>query len=525
MSGNRRRIAGAVGLLVLIAAVATLAHDERNHVTVAPAHRVDAAGPLAHTPAELDGGKVTGAAADHRTRIDRSGRLPSDRRGRRRHPARRRIAPSRPTGTVTHGRPRPARHPRRPATPKPKPKPKPVADRTPIVVAAVYSDKADIERTYAQYGGSAGAVDAGPAARAVVDSINAAGGVGGHPLQLRTIPIVTGRRSYDEIDASVCAELGQSPRPVAVVGRQGPLPKCAAAGGSVYIVGSTVAEDSDFMAGHARSYFNPAGPAVDRVPSFLVPELQTAGFFDGNQRVGLVWSQVAGSRTGARATEAALQQAGVAVVAKKELMEPRSVTDAALTIAQMTTAALQFHAKKVTRMILVDAGGVFTEFFMRAADAQKFTPQWALTTQNGPAELARTAPLRQLRGAVGVGWQPVVDVLGAEEGAASARAQECDAIFARAGVDPGIRGVNGQGVTYTVCDGLLLLREALRTSTTFTPAAVGDAIAALGSRYTSALSFATDFSARNDGLAGYRRLRFDAGCRCFAYDGPVLRTG
>lgn len=104
MSGNRRRIAGAGALLALIAAVATFAHDEPNHVTVAPAHRVDVAGSLADGSAGLD--------TDRRTPHKRSGHVRSDRSERPQHSARRTTALERPTGKTTHGRPPPANQPR-----------------------------------------------------------------------------------------------------------------------------------------------------------------------------------------------------------------------------------------------------------------------------------------------------------------------------------------------------------------------------------------------------------------------------
>lgn len=400
--------------------------------------------------------------------------------------------------------------------------------KAPILVGIPYQDPEEVQAAYEAQGADSGAVDIAPAARAVADHINANGGIAGRHVELRLHRFRSGNTPMTSVLEAVCAEMARPPRPLVVVGRGymrafGP---CLAKSGIAYVGNPTAAPRRALLDQYRRTLFAPSSPAIDRTPAVAVRQLVDAGFFGNGTRVGLVWPAEEDYRAGAEAMKAALKSAGVTLTAEREMISPTTYGDVAAAVAEMASTALRFNSRGVNRMLAVEAGGEFTGLFMTAAEAQGFRPTWGLTTQNGPAQLARHVSAQQLRGAIGIGWSPIIDVLADGDGATSDTHGRCSQIFRAAGVPVGGRSVNGQGLTYAICDGLLLTKSALERSRSVSPAVLAGGIAALGDSFTSALGFATRFGPdRSDGMAGYRALGFDSACACFEYRGPVRPAG
>jgi hypothetical protein len=136
--------------------------------------------------------------------------------------------------------------------------------------------------------------------------------------------------------------------------------------------------------------------------------------------------------------------------------------------------------------------------------------------------LRASVPPRQLQGAVGIGWMPLVDVpAGPDDDVPPTRAR-CSEIYRRAGVAVGDRSPYGQFSAYGYCSSLLMLRDVLSRAPNTGVDALRSGIEALGDRFSSALTFATSLNGDyHDGAAGYRLLRYDGSCGCFRYQGPV----
>lgn len=85
--------------------------------------------------------------------------------------------------------------------------------------------------------------------------------------------------------------------------------------------------------------------------------------------------------------------------------------------------------------------------------------------------------------------------------------------------------VSGGYQAIDVCDTLMLLRQVIPRYGT-TPAGIRAGLESLGTSRNVAVNLSTRLDAtRHDGAAGYRLLRFEDGCSCFQYQGPVYATG
>jgi hypothetical protein len=155
---------------------------------------------------------------------------------------------------------------------------------------------------------------------------------------------------------------------------------------------------------------------------------------------------------------------------------------------------------------------------MRSAEAEGFHPLYGVSSADAPAFLAAGSSPRQLRGAIGVGWSPLLDVQAADDPGGGPVRATCAAAFARAGVALGGRTPFGQYAAYQACDSLLALRAAGATDS----AGISGRMEALGRSWQSGLNLGTWLApGRHDGTAAWRLLRYNGECRCFHYDGPV----
>jgi ABC-type branched-subunit amino acid transport system substrate-binding protein len=394
-----------------------------------------------------------------------------------------------------------------------------------VVVGIEYIDAARTNAFYARYGGVVHGEDGGVQAQAVADYINATGGIGGRPLQLRRFRVdAFDGTPFDVHDQQMCSFFGEGPRPVAVVAALGwrLLHPCLAERGIPLITNWPTTADTASFARFADYLFAPGSLALDRFAAPYVRGLQAAGFFGRGARVGVVHYARPEFDRAMGALRSELGRAGVRIVADADLPDIPSTAQAARVFTAAETAILRFRAAGVNRVVSVDYGGTAVAIFMQTAEPQGYRPAYGLSTLNSPTFLRAGMPPRQLRGAVGIGWAPLVDVPAQEEGGVPAIRSQCAEIYRRASVATGDRSAYGQFSAFSLCDSLLLLRRALAGASSDSPATVRARIEALGSSYTSGLAMATRLDgAHHDGVSGYRVLRYDEGCSCFRYDGPV----
>jgi ABC-type branched-subunit amino acid transport system substrate-binding protein len=406
---------------------------------------------------------------------------------------------------------------------------RPAGSRGSVVVGISYVDPDRITALYARYGAVVQATDGGIQAQAVADAINAAGGIGGRKLVLRLFKDdPTDSRPLDAHLQAGCSFFADGARPAAVINtsdRALTAPCLASKGLTLITNGPTTASSAAFSR-YPDTLFAPGSLAMDRFAAPYVQALQGAGFFGNGARVGIVhWSDpefdVATS-----ALRDELGRAGVKIVADGNVPFVRSAADAGAAVSRVASVIVRFRLAGVNRVVSVDQSGSLMTIFMLAAEPQGYRPLYGLSTLNAPMSLLASVNPRQLRGAVGIGWMPLVDVpAGPDDDIPPVRAQ-CAAIYRRAGIAVGDRSPYGQFSAYSFCDSLMILRRVLAHGRSTSQASMRAGLESLGGGYTSALDFASRLDAsRHDGAAGYRLLRFDSGCTCFRYDGPVQQIG
>lgn len=289
---------------------------------------------------------------------------------------------------------------------------------------------------------------------------------------------------------------------------------------------------------------NEVGPytaRLDRVFAALVPSLVEQGWFTPWNRVtaggGTTRAKVGivtvDSPPVNRAVDGvllpALRRAGYAPADGDviRIRPPGGFADDGATVAAIDNAALKLNADGVDHVILNDANGSLTLLFTNYAYSQNYFPRYGGTTGNAWQVLMQAGNIqpKTLRGAMGIGWQPLFDVPydGREGAFSNAARRHCFAVFTRSGQprsDAASAGGQAEG-----CDVTFLLSAALQDySGPLNLDTLMQRVDALGTSYALASGFSSRFAAdQHDGTESFRRVHFDGECQCVVY-GSRLET-
>lgn len=272
---------------------------------------------------------------------------------------------------------------------------------------------------------------------------------------------------------------------------------------------------------YARTPLLVAGPqlALDRVVPLQVAALARQGWLTGTSRVGLIYNDdldyagvpdLVGRELAARGLPALLDRQAMPGT------DDTSRVTAATSAGQ--NAVLRFASARIDRVLVVDKSGQAIAYFGIAAQNQGYFPGYGISSLQLPNVLRTVLSARQLDNARGIGWSPGVDLPVATQQTMSANHRACLDALGKAGEDMGSAATRFSALG--TCDGALLLGAAW-TDPTLNPASFLPGLRALGARYSTVLTFASDFSRRNDGASRYRDLAFNPGCDCFAYSGSL----
>jgi hypothetical protein len=185
------------------------------------------------------------------------------------------------------------------------------------------------------------------------------------------------------------------------------------------------------------------------------------------------------------------------------------------TTTNLSSAVLQFRARGITQVIGVD-GGISS--FMSDAQSQHYYPRYGLSTLNTPeSTIANDENKQQLVGAVGIGWDPPLDVAtGQDPGYITSAEKACLTTQQRVQSYSGLRFAVAIGLEY--CDAFNLIRaDALAGGGLSGPDLVrGQGIA--GPRFVPSGTFRSGLRPGDPGLPGAARdIAWVGACRCFKY--------
>jgi hypothetical protein len=355
---------------------------------------------------------------------------------------------------------------------------------------------------------------------AVVAWIRANGGLGGHPVQVYEHAVDLSDGSNDLIQTKACAAMAQDHKVdfvVTVLGGLRTLTSCLAKYG-IGLLADNATVDDRFRAAFAGTLASPSEAAPGRLMGMLVDHLVTRRWLTSASKIGiLARDDPTGRATVEQYLKPALRRHALNVVITEYVDDQKGDGGS----GQSGSAVLRFRAAGVDRFIPAFYSPLY---FMLAAERQQYYPAYTISSNDAPGALIESlAPPRQLRNAVGMGWQPFLDIgKGTKPGPVSPRQTLCFDLMRKAGQAASSALVKGFQVQ--VCDLLFYLKDVVDRQPDLPRDLLTSGRALLGSRFVSPATYRVDVTKRTDGMAGFRPLAYLDGCECFEYVGPVVKT-
>jgi ABC-type branched-subunit amino acid transport system substrate-binding protein len=376
-----------------------------------------------------------------------------------------------------------------------------------------------------------------------IADINAHGGVLGRKLK----PVYVKHDSNDQSSAVQqesrdCATWTQDNKVLAVIAPEADpsdtLLACVIRAGAAQIWEDVTRSDASTFA-RFPYYLEGGTVRMDRVAAAWAPALQRENYFTGWNtvtgqpgafpvKVGIVsFNDPVTKNAVEHQLMPALKAAGHPVAAGDwvQVFYPTGEADNGRAISEIQAATLKFASDNVTHVLPFDAQGAgIGGFFAVGANSQRYYPRYGLNTGVGAQTLhdANLWPSAQLRGAVGFGWVPLLDLPIGDNPVngpySNAARRACVKLMTTHGEDVSSAIVQRQ-VT-AKCDELQLFKQALEAGGAPNRDALVLGAQRLGSSFVSGMTFDTRYDGRHhDGAAAYRDFAFDQACGCFHYSG------
>lgn len=361
--------------------------------------------------------------------------------------------------------------------------------------------------------------DQGVWIRAIVDWINANGGMGGRQVELVHHVTESLNGSFDQQAERACAFFTEDNDVVAVVsGARVPtlnLVDCLARHDTPLVWDFHFMADRATFDAYPDHLYMPSMVAADRL-GVWIDAIAGAGFLDGGV-VGVArYDTPIHDRFTNDVLAPALARNGSGITEQAAFSGAAGAASAADLSAQATNAIVRFRSRGVNRVVFVPTSAVMPLLFFAAAEAQGYRPRYSFTTYDVPAFQNDNVPRpEQFDGTIAFGWTPAGDVAFAQQPQPlPPPAQLCVDITREA-------TPTGNGSVRRFCDGLFFLKHLFDNGAEPTTAGIRRGADALGAAFASPWTFATAFGpGRHDGAAVGRLLVYDLdGCECFTYAG------
>jgi ABC-type branched-subunit amino acid transport system substrate-binding protein len=352
--------------------------------------------------------------------------------------------------------------------------------------------------------------------KAVVDDINASGGINGRKLQLfvHTLDEYSAD-SQDSQLAAICQGLTQDDHVFAVAGQVSSpeFDACLSRAGVINVVDSTEMPDAGefraFAPHLASGIFSQSRGAVAYAKGLV-----ESGFVTKQSRLGvMLFDLPAYHHIDDEYFKPTLRAFGI-----------RPATEYAIVrgdFSSINSAVLHFKTENIDRVAFVDAAGGNALFFMTFAQSQDYHPRYGIASWDAPTFLAQNVPDTQMDGAVAVGWIPAGDALDAQSPPLTRGERKCLSVMDAHGQHFADRF--SALTAMLICDATWVFRDAaVGAGSNLTVKTWAAALAKIGRSHISAATHLTDFvPGRPDGAIGYRTLAYDSSCKCMKYTSPV----
>lgn len=374
---------------------------------------------------------------------------------------------------------------------------------------------------FALVGASGEAPDERKIAAAMVEWVNANGGLAGRKL----VPVwhetdVTSG-SFSTQSQAACATLTEDNTVFAAVssavGGNDTMAACMAQKRTPLVERNLWLFDTPYYREFAGYLYQPGKMRADRWGAAYADGLAASGFLKG-AKLGLVrFDGPVFQRVADGAFKPALARHGVKITDEAVLSTPGGVSDFGGMAAEINNAILRFRTSGVTHVVFIENAGILPFFWMPQAESSGFHPRYGIPSNSIPATIAGQAPAAQLKNAVIVGWTPPNDVPAQFHPGGNPAWARCNAIMTKAGTS-GAAGF----YTQSTCDAFFFLKAVADTAPSLDAAGFRAAVERLGSGFNSPFTFATRFGpGRHDGAAQWRTGLFFDDCACFRYTGPL----
>ncbi|HET7531104.1 MAG TPA: ABC transporter substrate-binding protein [Mycobacteriales bacterium] len=408
---------------------------------------------------------------------------------------------------------------------------------TRIYVGVVYSTSGDAANQ--ALGANISQGDTKADAQAVIDDINAHGGVAGRKL----VPVwfnydALDARPYAVIDNDACARFTQDNHVFAVAGDgiTDNFPACVTKSGALMVATASAIIGPDQAFFDRFPYlFNTGYLTQDRMMAEQVRALVRMNYFSG-------WNSVTGAPAATpaevgiisfdtpswnhpldRVMLPRLRAAGHPVdpANVQRVTYPSDNDQVASSVAQIQSAVLKFRQNGVTHVIVLDGNGSMTLHMLNNMRSQRYFPRLGVNSATGVQALkdGYAQSTKSFNGAVGLGWSPTLDLpAGKGDAYFNARTRACISMIERR-TGQRFPDTNSASIALGYCDQLYLLAAAINRATgALDRDSVAAAIEAMRGSFPSAGTYGLFFSpTRHDGVEYGYDMRFDGGCGCVQY--------
>ena len=220
----------------------------------------------------------------------------------------------------------------------------------------------------------------------------------------------------------------------------------------------------------------------------------------------------------------ALQQAGHPAASQDvfQIPVPQSTADDSTAEGALQNAMLRLRGDGVDHLVLVDNGGAMTLLFSNDAFSQHYFPRYAGSSANGFQALLDGGDIQPstMAGAVGAGWEPVIDLPFASSAKGpfmTSTRGACLVLMQKNGQS--FSDSNSEAVALGYCDKLHFFQQAEQLAGAVGLAAFESAVDRVGT-FASYRGLGSTFHVGwHDGGSTYVDLVFDSGCGCMSYHG------
>ena len=403
-----------------------------------------------------------------------------------------------------------------------------VGASSPISIGVPYADSQQANTMLGAIGKGLAGADVKAVYQALVDDLNARGGIRGHKVKLVFYKIDLTSNVPQEEQAA-CQAFTHDNHVLVAMGDASPAySRCILKGGAAVVQSTFSDSNPDEYAGLPYVY-QPAGIPQDRLMPLYGRALKQMGYFDSVTpiKLGVLYEDLPTFRKAEALLEKQLNALGVKVEIKQAFAPVQSQSDIGANQSQVQGAVLRFRAAGVTHVIGVENNAWLIGFFGVGAASQGYYPRYGYDSNEVLSNVATNVPAQALKGAVFIGYYPPYDVLDTKQ--FTPAGQKCLALLVKKGIAVPDTG-NGHSDTMTACDNVRFLEAALDAApqSAITRDLLASGVAALGSSYRSTITFTTHFSTGLGyvtGASSYRTGKWDESCGCFAYTSGLKPFG